>query len=209
MQSRLTKARARPRADRQAGFSVTELLVLTAPLCVLSMVLSSKLAATSSAHTQAEWQASLQVQRMTQPQASARCAGTPISTAPWLTPATGVAGAVQDTASVASQAGSIFSALGSSVMAGSLALQYLNAIPADLLTSPELLDTNAVTGSATVPVAPYYFQAQAEALVSGPASASASATFLCNEPFDGDTTRETKREQLIGKAIFESYGFYH
>ena len=53
MQSRMTQAKAPLRAERQAGFSVTELLVLTAPLCVLSMVLSSKLAATSSAHTQA------------------------------------------------------------------------------------------------------------------------------------------------------------
>src|SRR5262245_57844499 len=68
----------RPRR-RQAGSSVAELLALTAPLCVLSIMLASKLAATSSAHLRAEWQASLAAQQA----AVKPCGGTPKLDAPF------------------------------------------------------------------------------------------------------------------------------
>jgi hypothetical protein len=204
MQRTIPKAPARPRLNRQAGISVTELLVLTAPLCVLSMILSSKLAATSSAHISAEWQTSLQ----TQLAAKVPCGANPQFMAPWIKPATGVEGAVESTMNIASQAGSIFDALGSTLMAGYLALQYMDAIPMDLLTSPELVDTNWATVPVTVRIAPYYFQPQAELLIQGPVEVSSSSTFICNEPYDGDAIRAKKREQLIGKMTFEATGIY-
>src|SRR5688572_6629305 len=78
--SRAASSRARRRAqDRQAGFSATELLVFTAPLCILAMVLSSKLAATSSARLKAQQAASVAAQRA----AIAPCGGNSRLNAPF------------------------------------------------------------------------------------------------------------------------------
>ena len=58
VRSRRDRARRLP----ERGAAVVELLLLGVPLCVLAMVLASKLAATSSARMQAQWTASQRAQ---------------------------------------------------------------------------------------------------------------------------------------------------
>lgn len=241
----LRQRRSGRRVHRQAGFSATELLVFTAPLCVLSMVLASKLAATSSAHIRASWQASL----VTQQAARRPCGGNPKLNAPfhpetdpgimnaigfWVTWDGELAGytviteageiaadhlkmnqAVGDAAKTAARRAAVQDGLsmGVSILNTVLtllvtAVGYMSTIPEDVLTSPELVESNWATRRASAPIERYHFQRAADALVSGPSSVSAGATFVCNEPDDGDSVRDEKHEQLIGQATLEANGMF-
>jgi hypothetical protein len=235
----------RRRVSRQAGFSATELLVFTAPLCILSMVLASKLAATSSAHIRAGWQSSLAAQQA----AKQPCGGNPKLNAPFHPEADpGVMNAIgsyvtwggevagytvmSDVADVlASQrrmsqgigpltqtqarAAQIRSGVSMGIAVANTvitllftALTAMSTIPEDVMTSPDLVQSNWATRSTSAPVERYHFQRAADAVVSGPSSVSASATFVCNEPDDGDSVRDERHEQLIGQATIEANGIY-
>jgi len=65
---------------RQLGASALELLMLAFPICLLSMVITSKLAATSTMRVRAQWQASLQAQQG----AVNVCGSSAQLAAPWL-----------------------------------------------------------------------------------------------------------------------------
>lgn len=251
--------RKSPRSEerRERGSSATELLVLTAPLCVLSMVLASKLAATSSAHFRALEKASL----LTQQAARRPCGGTPKLNAPLHPEAD--PGLMQDIAPLVTLSGltvpfAIKMQLGPKgppvsaklksvvdkarlfwmnrnskavrklaakelaslvtpspvtvvniALAGALFLaKTFIEIPPDLLTSPDLLEANWVTRGVSVQVAPYHFKAQADARIAGPDAVSESATFVCNEPDDGDKLRDKKRDLLLTMGVFESEGIF-
>lgn len=202
--TRRTPAKARSWNRQEAGSSATELLVLTAPLCVLSLVLTSKLAATSSLSLRAGAQASL----VTQQAAVRPCGVNPTLAAPLqpssdpalLAPARPLAPNKQAALVALSSVGPA-----NTVLAEALPLlQSASRLPTELLTSPELLDTNWAIRSASAQVAPYYFQRQADAMVPGPDTLSASATFLCNEPDHGDQVRDQKREQLLTMGLIEA-----
>jgi hypothetical protein len=238
------RGRAR-RVHRQAGFSATELLVFTAPLCVLSMVLASKLAATSSAHIRAGWQASLSAQQA----AVKPCGGNSKLNAPFhpetdpgimntiglaVTWGGELAGytviskagdlaakqlkmnqAVGDAAAIAAKRATVRSraSMGISILNTVLtllmtAVGFMSLIPEDVLTSPELVESNWATRRVSAPVERYHFQRAADALIAGPGAVSASATFVCNEPDDGDSVREEKHQQLIGQAALDANGMF-
>lgn len=252
---RATRARLR----REAGSSATELLVLTAPLCVLSLVLTSKLAATSSVKLRAGAQASLTTQRAaTQPCGSNPTLNAPLhpEAAPNMMAAVGPvisAGGLDQVFStgmgltpggsavpahltpVVEQANSfwlsrrttvmlppdpskqaallLLSQAGapmSSLMGEALPLlQASSALRADLLTSPELLTANWAIENGSAQVVPYHFQRQADALIPGPDTLTATATFLCNEPDNGDQIlREPKRQRLLSLSVSEAMGIF-
>lgn len=241
----LQQRRGARRVRRQAGFSATELLVFTAPLCVLAMVLASKLAATSSARIRAGWQASLKAQQA----AVKPCGGNAKLNAPfhpetdpgimnavglyvtWGGEAAGYtvignAGelaakqlkmnqAVGDAAAIAAKRAKVRSGLsmGVSIVNTVLtllvtAVGYMSTIPEDILISPDLVQSNWATQRVSAPIERYHFQRAADAVVSGPSSVSASATFVCNEPDDGDSVREEKHQQLIGQSVLEANGMF-
>lgn len=246
------RAAARRAGRDQAGTSVTELVVLTAPLCVLSIILSSQLAATSSAHLRAEWMASVAAQQ----QAAEPCGGNPRLNAPihpeadpglikTLAPAITLSGiAIPFAASelfgpstgpgtwqtiknlphlaefwfrnpkiLATKVTSWLKA-NPTVVANILLTVTLLVVktavdlPEDLLTSPELLESNWVESEVSVPIAPYYFQSQAEALLGPTEAVRARATFVCNESVKGDAIRAHKREQLLTRSVFEASGIF-
>lgn len=73
---------AEPRRRRvgERGSSVVEVILLTVPLCLLSMVITSKMAATSSGLVRTQWQSSLAAQQG----AVTVCGGSAKLSAPWL-----------------------------------------------------------------------------------------------------------------------------
>lgn len=75
-----TSGSGRDDKRRQRGASAIELLMLAFPICLLSMVITSKLAATSTMRVRAQWQASLQAQQG----AVNVCGSNPQLAAPWL-----------------------------------------------------------------------------------------------------------------------------
>lgn len=78
--SALFTRRTRDEGRRQRGASAFELLLLAVPVCLLSMVISSKLAATSTTKMRAQWQAALNAQKA----AINPCGGNAQLVAPWL-----------------------------------------------------------------------------------------------------------------------------
>lgn len=64
-QASAESARQLPACERQRGAAIVEVLMLAVPLCVIIMVVTSKLAATSTARLHAQWQANLDVQQDT------------------------------------------------------------------------------------------------------------------------------------------------
>lgn len=64
----------------ERGAAYVEVLLLAFPLCLLSMVITSKLSATSQTRVRAQWQASLSAQRG----ATTVCGGSADLTAPWM-----------------------------------------------------------------------------------------------------------------------------
>jgi hypothetical protein len=70
----------RDESRRERGAAYVELLLLAFPLCLLSMVITSKLAATSQTRVRAQWQASLSAQRG----AVTVCGGSADLSAPWM-----------------------------------------------------------------------------------------------------------------------------
>lgn len=240
------RARRRCTQRRQAGFSATELLVFTAPLCVLSMVITSKLAATSSARIRAGWMASLAAQQG----ASRPCGGNPRLNAPFHPEADpGLMNAMPTSFAIyglnqivdhqqskvvkvlegwselakaprvsrtASRVASVKT--GAFQVAGYISTiapllftvgTFFSTIPADIMTSPELVESNWATQRVSVPLDSYHFRRAADAAIGGPSAVSASASFVCNEPDDGDSVREDKRGSLIAQAVIEASGIYY
>lgn len=68
------------RQARERGSSVVEVILLTVPLCLLSMVITSKMAATSTGLVRTQWQSSLSAQRG----AVTVCGSNTKLSAPWL-----------------------------------------------------------------------------------------------------------------------------
>lgn len=70
----------RRRRAGERGSSVVEVILFTVPLCLLSMVITSKMAATSSGLVRTQWQSSLAAQQG----AVTVCGGSAKLSAPWL-----------------------------------------------------------------------------------------------------------------------------
>lgn len=241
------RAARRGGSQAQAGFSATELLVFTAPLCVLSMVLASKLSATSSAHMRATWQASLAAQQA----ATRPCGGNSKLNAPFHPEADpGVMNAMPTSIAMMGIGEAMSPGLDkvADVLAAQrrmsqgigpltktqararkiqegvstgisvvntvatllfTAMTFMSTIPEDVMTSPELVESNWATKRVSAPIERYHFQRAADALISGPGSVAAGATFVCNEPDGGDSVREEKHGQLIGQAVIEANGIFY
>lgn len=75
-------AKRRPAQRNQRGLALMELLLLTVPLCILSIVLASAVAATSTAKNKSMWQASRDAQLATRQ----RCGAPTLFTKVALTP---------------------------------------------------------------------------------------------------------------------------
>jgi cytochrome c oxidase assembly factor CtaG len=69
-----------PRGER--GLALVELMLLTVPVCVLSIVLASAIAATATAKNQSMWKASLKAQLA----AKTPCGGVPLYALPATVP---------------------------------------------------------------------------------------------------------------------------
>lgn len=218
----------------KSGFSVVEVLLLTVPLCVLSMVVASKLASTSSAKARARIAASLASQQ------SARnlCGGSASLNGPWQSPASAQAigdlknstitkilqqsidanGKLQtktstgDVASVLShvtKAGDIISSIGTGMAGLSKLIEARGAFPEDLLQHQDLTNTNWSASASSAPLTAYYFKPLADKMMPDPTtSLPGSAAFICHEPDGAESPSDKLRVDLLVFAFDEAGKFY-
>jgi hypothetical protein len=230
---RQTHRRRDPRRA-ESGFSVVEVLLLTVPLCVLSMVAASKLAATSSAKAKARVAASLASQQ------SARnlCGGSASLNGPWQSPASAQAvgnlknstitkilqqgidanGKLQtttntgDVASVlshVSKVGTIISSIGTSMAGLSKLIEARGTFPEDLLQHQDLTNTNWSASATSASVAAYYFKPLADKMMPDPTtSLPGSAAFICHEPDSAESPSDKLHVDLLVFAFDEAANFY-
>lgn len=171
----MTSKNATPRGSRQRGMSLVELMLVTVPLCGLSIVLASSVAATSTAKNKSMWKASLQVQQATrQP-----CGGAPLTFVPAATPK----------------------------YKDFLQGHQKALIPS--LVGEDILLTNQQTQQVTEAAPKFYFEAAARTMLPDRTmQAQNSATFLCNEPNNGNSRRGIKEAILTGIAYEKSQELY-
>lgn len=169
---RFTDSRSqRVRASRESGMAAGELLVLTIPMCVLSMAISSKFAATSSAHTQGQWHTALSAQQQT----------------------TGPCPADTDLVMTAPLA----MVLKKKNASKALVPMLPTMVPIPGVSDPMALVGKKRAEEAT-PIPGYYYQPHADrAVPSGAGTVTSSSTFVCNEPNHGDK-RATLYEVYLG-----------
>ncbi len=169
------KNQKRPARQTQRGVALVELLLITVPLCCLSIVLASALAATSTAKNKAMWKASLQTQQATREP----CAGAPLLYLPTM-----------------SSKQSQFNQGRSK--AGIIALEGI-----------DITLTNYKSQQVTEPVGKFYFeQATNQMFPDRTQSAQNTATFLCNEPNNGDSRRTPHEVIVYGTAFLKSQELY-
>lgn len=160
----------------ESGMATGELLVLTVPLCVLSMAFASKLSSTASARMEGQWQMSLSAQQ------SARepCSGNVDlrMTAPAM-----------------------------------LALKHKKAAQALVPMLPTIapivdepmVPVGKISKSGPTPVRNYYYRRIADASVpDGIHNVTTGATFVCNEPNQGDDRRERYKVFLGALGFFQA-----
>lgn len=219
---------------REAGFSIGELLLITAPLCVLSMVAASKLAATSQTRLRAQWQASLSAQRG----AANLCGGSASLNAPWqsaqanakvhsihgasTTPVLDSTtsanaslqvytspGQIASTLAHITSVGTIVSDTGESMRQLSDQINAVSSFPTDLLQQSQLTNTNwSVTAGSSAPQ-PYYYKAAADRLIVDPKTIPpASAAFVCGEVASTSKLGDIKTQLLVW-AFDEAGRFYY
>jgi hypothetical protein len=219
---------------REGGFSVGELLLITVPLCLLSMVAASKLAATSQARLRAQWQASLSAQQG----ATNLCGGSATLNGPWQNsqskakvhsihgpntpPVLDNTGSANDVLQVYTSPGQVASTLAHITSVGTIVsdtgesmrdladkISATNNFPTDLLQQSQLTDTNwsVQTGNGTPPS--YYYKTAADKLIADPKTPQTpSAAFICHEP-EGANKMDDIRTQLLVWAFDESGKFYY
>lgn len=169
-------------ARRQAGMALGELLVLTLPLCLLCLILASKLAATSSARIHGQWQVAHQVEM----QSTRPCGMDAELTAPFYTTL------------VNSKVDKAWPILGISLLPDG---GFSNGLPA-VSKKQESLITK---------LPKYFYQKLADKLLpDGINQIETSAMFVCNEPGDpNDSARGAyalKLEALSGIEAGKLFG---
>lgn len=218
----------------QAGFSAVEVLLLTVPLCVLSMVAASKLASTSSAKARARVQASL----VSQQAARNLCGGSSSLNGPWQSPDsakamttlrnstinkilqqsidansqlqhTTNAGDVASVLSHVSKAGDIISGIGTSMAGLSKLIEARGPFPEDLLQQHDLTNTNWSASSTSAPLSAYYFKPLADKMMPDPTTTlPASAAFICHEPDSAESPSDKLKVDLLVFSFDEAGKFY-
>jgi len=195
------------RSREEAGSAVFELILLSVPLCVLSMVLASQLAATSQARLRAQWQATLAAQA----NAQNLCGGNAALNAPFQGMVTSnvKSGAISSDLAHISKVGPIISGTGLSMNRLTDLIATSNTFPADVLQQKPLTDTNWTTKEVTTSLAPFYFQKQANAMLPTAAqTVTARATFVCQEPIVNGPNLDGVSDQLLVWAFDEAAKFH-
>lgn len=154
----------------QRGVALVELLLVTVPLCCLSIVLASVIAATGSAKNKSMWMASLKAQRAT----TRPCGGTPLVETPALSP-----------------------------KYPKFAKGAIKAL--EIVALEQAFGNMTQTNTKTVPdvqqVPNFYFDKAADQMLpSRTHSARNEATFVCNEPDNGDSRYGKYDKALLGLA---------
>jgi len=224
---------ARGRAE--AGFSAFELMLFTVPLCLLSMVLTSRLAATSGAKGTAQWQATLAAQQG----ARNLCGGNPTLNGAWhsaqsaqkihavhgltVPPILDSAGAANDllvtytgTGDVArvlahiTSVGNIVSDVGLGMSQLAALIEATGPIPTDILQQQRLTATNWSVATVSTALPQHYFQPLASRTVpTWPSRVAASAAVICHEPEDSQSPLGDIQTELLIFAFDEANRFYY
>jgi hypothetical protein len=175
--TQVTKIQAKVPARRdERGLALMELMLLTVPLSVLSIVLASAIAATATAKNKSMWKASLQAQRATREP----CGGVPLYFAPTM-----------------SQKNSKYTqGRGQANEIGIIGL------PITL--------TGRKTEDVTEKVPTTHFDSAADKMFPGRTKqAQNSATFVCNEPNNGNSRRAMYEGIILTtKAIPKARGLF-
>ncbi len=191
----------------EGGFAAIELLLLTVPMCLLSMVIASQLASTSQARLKAQWQASLAAQI----NAQNLCGGNAALNAPFQgnVKSNVQSGSIASDLAHISRVGPIISGTGLSMNHLSDLITSSNTFPADLLQQKQLTDTNWTTQTATTAPSPFYFQARAQALMpTATPTITASAAIVCQEPITNGPTLDGVSDQLLVWGFDEAAKFH-
>lgn len=172
----------------ERGAAYAELLLLTVPLCLLSMVISSKLAMTSQTKVRAQISSSLVAQRG----AMTACGGNGSLSAPWMNQMPGQPGGPRVDGSVTnipsllariSSAGALVSDLkvGMSGLRSSIEANQTE-FPIDILSQSQLTATNWSSSSTTMSPDTYHFKPLADKIMPELSpDLRASSAFVCNE----------------------------
>lgn len=155
MPKKQTQAKVPPRRGER-GLALIELMLLTVPLCVLSIVLASAISATATAKNKSMWKASLQAQQATREP----CGGVPLLYVPT-----------------------------QSQKNGQFTQGRSKANEIAIIGLPITM-TGRKTEDVTEQVADFHFDSAADKMFPSRAKeAKNSATFVCNEPNNGNSRR--------------------
>lgn len=228
-----TASRSAPRRGEH-GFSEIELIILTVPLCLLSMVLTSRLAATSRAKAKAQWQAAVAAQT----NAKNLCGASDAVSAPWQnstsrqnvnnlfgtnTPGkldlaananiylstTTNTGDVASMLAHISHVGNIISGTGLSMNQLADITNATTSMPADLLQQKRLVDTNWTVQGVSSPLDSFYYQALSnQVLPKAPTNVTANAAFICQDPGVNSVSLTDLNNQLLVWAFDEANKFF-
>ena len=163
-------------AGRESGMATGELLVLTVPMCVLAMAFASKLSSTASARTEGQWQMSLSAQQS----ATEPCPGNVDvrMTAPAML------------------------ALKHKKAAQALIPMLPTFVP---IVGEPMVPVGKISKSGPTDVRNYYYRRIADASVSdGIDKVTTGATFVCNEPNQGDDRRDRYKVFLGALGLFQA-----
>ncbi len=163
---------------RQRGVALVELLLVTVPLCCLSIVLASAISATATARNQSMWKASLKTQQATREP----CGGSSLADQPATSPSY------------------------ASYIAGKQLAQRIVQIEVDttnLLQTNSITESDTEQAPSF-----YFEKAADKMFPSRIKSASNSATFLCNEPDGGNVRRDMLKAPLLDLAHKTSQEMY-
>jgi hypothetical protein len=219
----------------ESGFSAVELMLFTVPLCLLSMVLTSRLAATSQAKTKAQWQASLAAHQ----RAVNLCGGTPTLNGSWhsaqstqkihaihglsvpsvvdsAATANGLLVTYTGTGDVArvlshiTSVGNIVSDIGIGMNQLAALIEATGPFPTDVLQQQRLTDTNWSVATVTNPLGAFYFKPLSTRLLPRwPVNVAAGAAVICHE-LDSSTSPLTDiQTELLVFAFDEANRFYY
>lgn len=164
----------------QRGMAVGELLVLTVPLCVMCMAIASKLSATSSVRVESQWRTALAAQQATTQ---------PSGDTDWtMTAPIGVA------------------------LADAKVRKATEPLLVSLLPNSQPLPFVAKkTIEQSIDVRDYFYRAAAEHAVGDDIKqVTTSATFVCNEPNNGDDRRGLLGYEgiLIGLGEWQAFTLF-
>lgn len=219
----------------EGGFSAFELMLFTVPLCLTSMVLISRLTATSQAKSAAQWQAALAAQQG----ARNLCGGSPTLNGAWhsaqsaqkvhdihgltvppiidsATAANGLLVTYTGTGDVArvlshiTSVGNIVSDVGLGMSQLAALIEATGPFPTDVLQQQRLTATNWSLATVSSALPGFYFQPQASRLVpTWPSRVAAGAAVICHEPEDSQSPLGDIQTELLVFAFDEANRFYY